>query len=259
MLSLNKPIAFVDFETTGVDILKDRIVQAAITKFYPNVAEPEIWNAYINPGMPIPKEATEIHGITDEDVRMSPRFHDVALQITGLLGGCDIAGFNIISFDLPLLFEELARVNVDLDITKVSIVDVYRIFQKMRPHSLEEAYRQFIGEEIQGAHDAAADNQAAAEVFGSMMLKDPQVGNSVADWEAYYINRDEMMDLAGKFIYDGNEAGRAQFNFGKFEGQTVDLNNTDHVQYLEWMNKSEFPRDTKLWIRQIIESQQAQN
>ncbi len=152
-LNLKNPLVFFDLETTGINITKDRIVEISLLKVHPNGKE-EIKSRLINPEMPIPPQATAIHGITDDDVKDCPTFKQVAKSLADMLEGCDLAGFNSSRFDVPMLSEEFLRAGVDFDMSKRKFVDVQIIFHKKEQRTLEAAYKFYCDKELQNAHSA---------------------------------------------------------------------------------------------------------
>ena len=146
-LNLRNPIIFFDLETTGVDIMSDRIVELSLIKVYPNGTE-EVKSRRLNPERPIPAEATKVHGITDDDVKDAPTFKQVAKDLARIFEGCDVAGFNSNRFDIPLLEEEFLRAGVDFDFSKRRFIDVQTIFHKMEQRTLIAAYKFYCGKDL---------------------------------------------------------------------------------------------------------------
>ncbi len=158
-LALKNPIIFFDLETTGTNILRDRIVEISYIKVMPSGNETER-TLRINPGMPIPAEATAIHHITDDDVKNAPPFKQVAQELANVFLGCDIAGFNSNRFDVPMLMEEFLRAGVNIDLSRRKFVDVQTIFHKMEQRTLIAAYKFYCGKDLTEAHSANADTRA---------------------------------------------------------------------------------------------------
>lgn len=163
-LNLKRPIIFFDLETTGIDIARDRIVEISMVKVMPD-GEEIVRTRRINPGMPIPAEATAIHGITDEDVKDCPLFPQIAKSLAQFIEGCDFGGFNSNRFDLPMLVEEFMRAGVDVDFRKRKFIDVQNIFHKMEQRTLVAAYKFYCGKDLADAHSAEADTLATYEVL----------------------------------------------------------------------------------------------
>ena len=152
-LQLKKPLAFFDLETTGIQINRDRIVEISIAKANLD-GTVEVKTRRVNPGIPIPLEASLVHGIYDEDVKDEPTFRMVARSLSAFLDGCDLAGFNSNRFDVPMLVEEMLRAEVDFDMKNRKLVDAQRIFHLMEPRNLTAAYQFYCGKELIGAHGA---------------------------------------------------------------------------------------------------------
>ncbi|GAB4314199.1 MAG: 3'-5' exonuclease [Bacteroidales bacterium] len=259
-LNLTKPIIFLDLETTGVQIATDRIVEISMVRIQPDGQEARITER-LNPTIPIPPQSTEIHGITDEDVRDKPTFADRAAEYLKFIGQADLAGYNLIKFDIPLLVEEFLRVNLDLDLSVRRIIDVQNIFHKMEPRTLSAAYRFYCGKELVDAHSAEADTLATYEILKAQL--DRYKGVAFTDKngkESFPVKNDMDMlsafsyhnknaDLAGHLIY--NDKGVEVFNFGKHKGKPVEKVFKEEPQYYDWMMKSQFPRSTKKVITSI--------
>lgn len=199
-LNLKRPIVFFDLETTGLNITKDKIVEISYIKVYPNGTE-EQKTLRINPGMPIPKESTEVHHITDADVANCPRFNQVAKELAAVFEGSDIAGFNSNRFDIPMLQEEFLHAGVSFDFTKRKFVDVQTIFHKMEQRNLTAAYRFYCGKELENSHSANADTRATYEVLKSQLDRYPSLQNDV-DYLAAFSTQNKNVDLAGRFVYN---------------------------------------------------------
>lgn len=246
MLQLNKPIAFIDLETTGINLGSDRIVEIAIVKILADGSK-SIKRKLINPEMPIPKGASDVHGITDEMVKEAPSFKMVAQELKQILDGCDIAGYNSNRFDIPLLMEEFLRAGVEFDMRNRRLLDVQNIFHKMEPRTLSAAYRFYCNKNLEGAHGAEADATATYEILLSQIQKYPELGNSVESI-LKMMGEDQIVDFARRFIMqDGIEV----FNFGKFKGRPVSEVLRSEPQYYDWMMKGDFPQHTKQKLTEI--------
>lgn len=246
-LNLSNPIVFFDLETTGVNISKDRIVEISILKITPNGKE-EGRTRRINPGMPIPPEATAIHGIGDEDVKDCPTFKEIAKSLAAQIEGCDLAGFNSNRFDIPLLAEEFLRANVDIDLSKRKFVDVQTIFHKMEQRTLSAAYKFYCGKDLDEAHSAAADTRATYEVLMAQLDRYPNLKNDIRFLSEYsgYTNN---VDFAGRLIY--NDKGEEVINFGKYKGRLVEEVLRVDPGYYSWMMSGDFPLNTKQKLTEI--------
>ncbi|MFN8436530.1 MAG: 3'-5' exonuclease [Cytophagales bacterium] len=258
-LNLRKPLAFFDLETTGINISKDRIVEISIVKVHINGTK-EIKTERINPGMSIPKESSMIHGIYDEDVANKPKFAELAKTFANYLEGCDLAGFNIVKFDVPMLVEEFLRADVNFDIKNRNLVDAQKIFHMMEPRTLSAAYRFYCNKDLDNAHSAEADTLATFEVLNAQMQRyeNKEVvddkGNKtipiVNDMTALHkLTISKNVDLAGRMVY--NDKGDALFNFGKYKDKLV----TDVLQkdpaYYGWIMDNDFALDTKRKLTEL--------
>jgi DNA polymerase-3 subunit epsilon len=246
-LHLRRPIAFIDLETTGINVSSDRIVEISVLKIYPNGKEEWMSNR-INPEMPIPPKSTAIHGITDEDVADSPTFKEIAKKLTAFLEGTDLAGYNAIKFDIPVLAEEFLRANIDFNFHKRKYVDVQVIFHKKEQRTLAAAYQFYCNRELENAHSSKADTEATYEVLKAQLDRYNDLENNVeklADFSAY----NNIVDFAGRIIYDEN--GIEIFNFGKHKGKPVELVFREEPSYYSWMMNGDFPLYTKKILTEI--------
>lgn len=246
-LALKNPIIFFDLETTGTNILRDRIVEISYIKVMPSGNETER-TLRINPGMPIPAEATAIHHITDDDVKNAPPFKQVAQELANVFLGCDIAGFNSNRFDVPMLMEEFLRTGVNIDLSRRKFVDVQTIFHKMEQRTLIAAYKFYCGKDLTEAHSANADTRATYEVLKAQLDHYPSLKNDIA-FLSDFSSQNKNVDLMGRIIY--NEAGKEVFNFGKYKGQLVEDVFRRDIGYYSWMMQGEFPANTKQVITNI--------
>lgn len=240
-LSLKKPIVFFDLETTGVDVAKDRIVEISILKLHPD-GKKEVKTRRINPQMPIPKEASEVHGIYDEDIAEEPTFKALAKSLAQFIGNSDLAGYNSNKFDVPLLVEEFLRVGVDFDISNRSLVDVQNIFHKMEQRTLVAAYKFYCDKDLTDAHSAEADNTATYEVLEAQLERYEELENNV-EFLSEFSRRTNNADLMGRIVY--NEEGVEVFNFGKHKGKAVTQVLEQQPSYYNWMMDGDFPLYTK--------------
>lgn len=246
-LNLKNPIVFFDLETTGTNIVSDRIVEISYHKVSPNGRE-ETTTMRINPEMPIPLSSSEIHGIYDADVVNSPTFKSVAKEIARDIEGCDLAGYNSNRFDIPLLAEELLRAEVDIDLMKRKFVDVQVVFHKMEARTLTAAYKFYCEKDLVGAHGAEADTLATYEVLQAQLDRYPELVNEI-DFLSKFTSQNNNVDFAGRMIY--NEKGEELLNFGKYKGQkVVDVLKND-TGYYGWMMNSDFPLHTKKVLTNI--------
>lgn len=245
-LKLERPIVFADIESTGVDRENDRIVELSLIKIGVD-GSVIIKTQRMNPLIPIPKGASDVHGITDEDVKDLPPFFKYAKSILGFIEDCDLAGFNSNAFDFPMLYTEFLRCNIDWDYSKHSFVDVGNIFKKMFPRTLSEAVKFFLGREHDGAHGAEKDTIATAEIFVKM-LRHEEVPKTIKELSLYSNYDKKMLDLHGKFVYD-EDGETILINFGKHKGE-VALN---HPGFLEWMiTKATFTPDVNRIVDTLL-------
>lgn len=247
-LNLKNPIVFFDLETTGTNIVKDKIVEISYLKVFPNGKE-EIKTRRINPEMPIPAEATAVHKITDEDVKDCPTFKQVAKSLADNLEGCDLAGFNSSRFDVPLLVEEFLRAGVDVDFSKRKLIDVQVIFHRKEPRTLEAAYRFYCDRTLEDAHSAEADTLATYEVLKAQLDKYPDLENDMGKLADEYAAYNNNVDFSGRIIKDEN--GIEVFNFGKHKGKSVSEVLKREPSFYAWIMDSEFPLNTKQVLTQI--------
>lgn len=247
-LNLKNPLVFFDLETTGINITRDRIVEISLLKVHPNGKE-EIKSRLINPEMPIPAQSTAIHGITDDDVKDSPTFKQVAKSLADMLEGCDLAGFNSSRFDVPMLSEEFLRAGVDFDMSKRKFVDVQIIFHKKEQRTLEAAYKFYCDKELQNAHSAEADTIATYEVLKSQLDRYPDLENDVTFLSKEYSSFNNNVDFAGRIIFD--DKGVEVFNFGKHKGKPVAQVLRNEPSYYSWMMDGDFPLNTKQVLTKI--------
>ena len=246
-LNLKRPLAFIDLETTGINVSTDRIVELSVLKIDPNGKE-EWMSTRVNPGMAIPPKSTAIHGINDEDVANAPTFRKIAKNLTSFLEGCDMAGYNAIKFDIPVLAEEFLRVNIDFNFRKRRYVDVQVIFHKKEQRTLAAAYQFYCKKNLEDAHSSKADTSATFEVLKSQLDRYNDLENDVeklADYSAFNNN----VDFAGRIILDEN--GIEIFNFGKHKGKPVELVFKEEPAYYSWMMNGDFPLYTKKVLTEI--------
>ncbi len=246
MLQLKKPLAFIDLETTGTNLGTDRIVEIAIVKMLPDGTK-SVKRKLINPAIPIPKTASDVHGITDEMVKNAPAFRQVAQELRQMLDGCDIAGYNSNRFDIPLLMEEFLRAQVDFDMRGRKLLDVQNIFHKMEPRTLGAAYKFYCNKNLVGAHGAEVDASATHEILEAQLERYQELGSTV-DSILKLIGEDQIVDFARRFIM---ENGIEIFNFGKFKGRPVSDVLKSEPQYYDWMMKGDFPQHTKQKLTEI--------
>ena len=246
MLQLTKPLAFIDLETTGVNLATDKIIEIAIVKVLPD-GKRSVKRKLINPQIPIPKQSTDVHGITNEMVKDAPAFKEVAHELKQMLDGCDIAGYNSNRFDIPMLVEEFLRAEVDFDMKGRRLLDVQNIFHKMEQRTLSAAYRFYCNKVLEGAHGAEVDATATHEILIAQLQRYPDLGTSVES-VLKLIGEETIVDFARRFIM---ENGVEIFNFGKYKGRSVAEVLKSEPQYYDWMMKGDFPQYTKQKLTEI--------
>ena len=240
-LKLYKPLCVFDLETTGINVSKDRIVEICVLKVNPDSSrESNTWR--VNPEMPIPKEASAVHVIYDEDIADCPTFREIAPKIMEMIAGTDLAGFNSNRFDVPLLAEEFLRVEIDFDLSKFKLVDAQVIFHKMERRNLTAAYEFYCGKNLENAHSAEADVLATFEVLDAQVGRYEEVPNEIAALSDFSF-QNKFADLAGMIHFDEN--GNEIFAFGKYKGQKVKEVFQKDLGYYGWIQNADFPLYTK--------------
>lgn len=274
-LNLTKPLVVFDLETTGLDLVKDRIIQISYIKVWPNGKE-ERANLFVNPGKPIPPEVEQLTGISNKDVSDKPSFKELAQQLNQAFSGCDFAGFNSNHFDVPMLAEEFLRAGIDFDFSSCRLIDAQTIFHRMERRNLAAAYKFYCGRKMEEdfeAHRADQDTEATYRVLmGQLDMYEPgrqeeperQLNNNMDELAAFSKVNDnvdfagrivwkDMTDQQGKPLLDANGNPRRQevFNFGKYKGWAVtDVLHRD-PGYYSWMIQSDFTNNTKQVLTRI--------
>ena len=242
-LTLDRPLVCFDLETTGIDVQKDRIVQIALIRVEPG-GDRRTYSTLVNPQRPIPAEASAIHGIRDEHVRNAPSFSQIRTDVEEFLEGADLAGFNMVRFDLPLLEAEIRREGGRFDARDRRLLDAMRIFHKMEPRNLEAAVRFYCDRELEGAHSAEADASATLDVLDAQLGRYESLPRDPAALHAFCNpGHDRFVDRTRKFRW--NDQGEAVFAFGKHEGRSLKemVANPKDRGYLEWMLGKDFPEE----------------
>jgi len=246
-LKLNRAIAFIDLETTGINIASDRIVEISILKLLPDGTSTND-TFRVNPTIPIPAEASAIHGIHDKDLQDCPTFKQIAPNLIKILDQCDLAGYNSNKFDIPLLVEEFLRVDADFDIENRKFIDVQNIFHKMEQRTLSAAYKFYCNKDLTGAHGAQADVIATYEVLKAQLEKYESLEGNVA-FLSKFSSANDAVDLAGRIVRD--KKGVEVFNFGKHKGRSVMDIFKSEPSYYNWMMDGDFPLSTKRVITKL--------
>ena len=274
-LNLTRPLIVFDLETTGLDFIRDHIIQISYIKVSPDGTE-ERENIFVNPEKPIPHEVVELTGITDDDVKDAPTFKTLAPQLCEKFKGCDFAGYNSNHFDIPMLAEEFLRAGIDFDFSKVRLIDAQTIFHKMERRNLAAAYKFYCGRKMEDdftAHRADEDTEATYRVlmgeldkYAPGVQEEPdRVLENDMDYLAEFSKQNDNVDFAGRIVWkpvigadgkpvldaDGKEQKVEVFNFGKYKGRPVaDVLRTD-IGYYSWMMGGDFTFNTKQVLTRI--------
>ena len=247
-LNLKNPLVVFDLETTGLDIVNDRIIQLSFIKVYPDGKE-ERGDHLINPGRHIPEMITELTGIDDEKVKDAPSFKQISTTLAETFKGCDFAGFNSNRFDVPLLGEEFLRADVEVDFSRCRFIDVQTIFHKMERRTLEAAYKFYCDKDLTEAHSAEADTRATLEVLKAQLDRYPEDLQNDVEFLSSFTMQQRNLDLAGRFVY--NEKDEIVINFGKHKGVPVAEVLKKEPGYYDWVMNADFPEDTKRHLTRL--------
>jgi len=247
MLVLDKPLAFIDLEATGVNFSSDRIVEIAIVRVAVDGSK-QVKRKLLNPEIPIPQAAVDVHGITNEMVKDAPVFRQVGNEIRQFLDNCDLAGYNSNRYDIPLLMEEFLRAGMEFDMKNRKLVDVQKVFHLMEQRTLSAAYKFYCNKVLEGAHGAEADASATCEILTAQIERYPHIGNTVESI-LKFTGDDMIVDFARRFVM---ENGVEVFNFGKYKGKPVAEVLKAEPQYYDWMMKGDFPLHTKQKLTEIF-------
>ncbi|HMO37846.1 MAG TPA: 3'-5' exonuclease [Saprospiraceae bacterium] len=262
-LQLDRDLCFFDIEATGLSVIRDRILQIGIIKYFADGRAPEELNMIINPGIPISEEAMQVHGILPKDVANKPTFQQVAQKIHAFIGNADLAGYNSNRFDIPMLMEEFDRAGLEFDITRRRMIDVQRIFYKMEPRTLKAALKFYCDKDIEDAHDAMADVRATVEVFMGQLerykgvdyiddegnVQKAPVKKNIQELHEF-TNDQRFVDATQKMRYDQN--GAIVFNFGKYNNQPVAEVLSKDKQYYNWILNKEFSSQVKQIVKKLV-------
>lgn len=243
--TLERPACFLDLETTGVDPDKDFIVEITVHKVQPDGTE-DTRTMLINPGVPIPKEASDVHGITDEDIKDCPTFAQISKALFQHIEGCDIIGFNSNRFDVPLLSAMFERVGITWDWRKVNLIDVRNIYVQKEERTLGAAVKFYLGKDHTEAHSAEADTLETKNILYAQLARYPDIPKNFKDLALYSNYGRPILDLAGKF--EQKESGEVVFAFGPHKGKPV----KSEKGFLQWMLTKDFTRDTKRVAEKLL-------
>jgi len=255
---LERPLAVFDTESTGTSIGKDRIIEISVTKHHPDGSS-ETRACYIDPCMDIPKEASDVHGITTEKMQQliadkkAFKFVSIAKNLSEFITGCDFAGFMIINFDIPLLSEEFSRCGIKFPEPDALFLDAGNIFKKMEPRTLVAGLKFYCDEELPEAHQAGADVTASFKVLNAQIERYPELKGKTIQEIAEFCKMDNRVDLAGSFVR--KDDGKVYFAFGKHKDSKVaDVFKSDHSYYNWIMDKSDMTADTKAHAKYFYEA-----
>lgn len=246
-LQLTQPICFIDLETTGINVSLDKIVEIAIVKIIPDGTK-QVKRKLVNPEMPIPKVASDIHGISDAMVKEAPTFKQIANEIKQFIELSDLAGYNSNRFDIPMLNEEFLRAGISVDIENRKLLDVQKVYHMMEQRTLSAAYKFYCHKNLEDAHSAEADASATWEILEAQLEKYPQMGSTV-ETVVKFTGEDQIIDFARRFVF---ENGVEVFNFGKHKGKPVIQVLKEEPQYYDWMMKGDFALHTKQKLTEIL-------
>jgi len=239
-LVLARPIVFFDLETTGLEIATARIIEISLLKIYPDGKE-ELLDHLVNPEIPIPEEATQINGIQDIDVMDKPGFRQLAASVADFMLDCDLSGFNIKRFDLPILEAEFRRAGVGFSRKNRHIIDSQHIYHKMEPRDLQSAYRRYCGRSLENCHRAVVDVKAAVEILDSQIEAHPELPKDTAGLHAFCFRTGEenWLDSNGKLVIAD---GEVLLNFGKYNKKQLKIVVREDPDYLKWLiHQPNFP------------------
>ena len=257
-MKINKPLVFFDIESTGLDITKDKIIEITILKLSIS-GRKNTFTFRINPEIPIPSENSKIHGIYDKDVKNLPSFKKVGNKIKKLLYKCDLVGFNILKFDLPILIEEFKNNKISFSINDINIIDVQKLYHLMEKRNLSSAYKFYCNKTLKNSHSSFSDTMATYEIFLNQLkkydnqevfdLKGNKMGKISKNLnEINNTLNNNMIDLEGRFIMDNDDP---VFNFGKYKGKKIKEILKKNPGYFNWIIKGKFSNDTKENLKKI--------
>jgi len=250
MLKLDTPLAFLDLETTGLNIMEDRVVEFAIMKVNRDGSK-EYLSGRVNPGIPITSGAMAVHHITNEDVANAPNFAELAPKIVEFLNSCDIAGFNNIRFDLPLLCEEFKRVKVEFTLEGRNIIDCLSIYHLKERRNLEAAYLFYCNSQLPVAHTAEGDTAILADILEAQLNKYPGLPKGMKELSAVcHQIPDNFIDKEGKFI---SLNGEIICNFSdKHRGHGIKYIQQNDPNFLHWIMREGFSKEVKAMVKPFL-------
>jgi len=254
-LQLTRPLVVFDLESTGVDTINDRVVEVGCVKLLPDGTR-SVAQWRVNPGRKIPAEAIAVHGITDADVADCPRFEDLADELLAYFEGCDLSGFNVVKYDVPLLREEFRRAGHEFPTGGTTVVDSFQLYMRLDPRTLTAATRRYAGRELEDAHSATADAEAAADVLlGQLAEHDdlPRDPVGIAAWAQQA--PPDAVDAEGKILW---RDGKAVLGFSKFRGRALDDLVQNEAEFLRWILRKNFHDSTKFVVSEALEGRYPQ-
>lgn len=252
-LITKRPLVFFDLETTGTNIINDRIVEISIVKISPDGSR-EVKTRRLNPEMHIPEEASAVHGIYDKDVENEPTFRQIAQSLYIYLEDCDLGGYNIVKFDVPVLIKEFSRCGLQFTLENRRVIDAYNLYCKMEPRTLSAAYKRFCGKSLEDAHSAEADTLATVEVFEAELERYSKfTREDMPEDVEFSMDLDvlhklcnpviaDAVDPEGKFRWRGEEV---IVGFGKNNGVPLRQIATENPDFLRWIMRADFSREVK--------------
>ncbi len=251
-LDLERPLAFIDAASTGLDTRTARVVRLTVLKIDTDGNE-QARTVLVNPRMPIPPGATEVHGISDDDVAEAPAFAAYAKALAEHLDGCDLAGFGVERFDAPLLVEEFRRCGVEFSLEGRAVVDAMAVFHRLEPRDLSAAYKKYVGREFPSLDDAETAARVASEVLLGELTANSDLPRSPRRLAAWAKGVDERaIDAEGRFVWSAND--EALVNFGKHRGRRLSEVAAGEPDYLEWMaGNTRFNAETRDIARKALE------
>ena len=236
-VKINKPLVFLDIEATGPDPQSDRVIEIHCIRFEPNGTKRTFYSM-VNPNEPIPLESTRIHGFTNKDLMQSPVFKTIATELFEFIKDADVGGYNVLRFDVRILFNEFKRVNIQYDLGEIRAIDPFQIFIKNHKRDLSAAYQFYCGKELINAHGAKADNLATLEVFIAQLNKYPDLPKSVNEISDYCMEAGEPYLDPERFLMWKHD--QVHVNFGKHKGRLLKEIVAEDHSFLFWVTKNNF-------------------
>ncbi len=241
-LNLDRPLAVFDLESTGIAVQHDRIVSICVAKILPDGGM-EVKSRLVNPQIPIPPESTEVHGITDDDVADQPSFRQIARSLSALFDGCDLAGFNIIYFDIPLLMSEFNRAQLPFDMRGRRVLDAFQVFRRREARTLTAAMRFYCNAELEEAHNCEADVLASIKVLEAQLHHYDDLPKSIVELDAEFNpHTKSFVDWEGKLRWEND---RVVIGFGQKRGTALSLLVQEDPSYLKWILGGDFSTEVK--------------